>query len=111
MKKLIKSALLSALIAAPLANAGTETGAVTIRQIATGWEGSELYVWTDQSIMVEGCTSDGFIMPSNHRLADEMMSMMLSAFHAGTTTRFYIEGCMHGRMKIQSVKVCNKSCE
>ena len=111
MKNIIKSFTLTAIISVPLTHAGTETGVVTIRQLSTGWEGSELYIWTNENLRVESCPSDGFIMPTNHRLADEMMSMILSAYHAGSKARFYIDGCMNGKMKVQAVKLCNSACE
>ena len=103
MKKLLFVVL--GVIFPVLSYAGEETGGIKIKTIATGWQGADIYVWPTQSVLVDGCTSAFFRMSTTHPLKDEMLSLLLSAYHNDTTVKIYVDGCISGAMQLQAVKL------
>lgn len=87
-----------------LAHAGTELPAQTIRLLGTGWDSEGIYISTDEGIQSQSCGSGGLIL-QDHILKDEIISILLSAYHANSKVKFYVDGCTGSNMKIQAVKM------
>lgn len=88
-----------------LAYSGTELPAQTIKTIATGWDGKDFFIWTEENHLAEDCTSGVLKMSSSHTMKSELLSIMLSAFHSGKKVKFYISGCAGNQMNLVAVKV------
>lgn len=88
-----------------IASAGVESEKLTIKTLATGWQGVDLYVWVNQDVLIGGCANKVFRMSSDHPSRSEISAMLLSAFHSDTKVRIFVDGCYEGSMRIQAVKL------
>lgn len=75
-----------------------------VSYVSTGWGAEGIYVRTVVSnTSVDGCGPKFRIEP-NHPLLKEMVSMLLSAFHAGSKVNLYVDGCINTNlMNLKSV--------
>lgn len=96
---------LAILIAALSCKAGTETSELSLKTVATGWQGSDIFVWTKENVLVEDCSSSVFIMSSSHPMKSEILSILLSAYHSESKVRLYVDGCTDGNMNLQAIKL------
>lgn len=96
---------LFALLISNFTYSGTELPAQTIKTIATGWDGKDVFIWTEENNIAENCASGVMQMSSDHTMKNELLTIMLSAFHSGNKVKFYVNGCTGGQMSLMAVKV------
>jgi len=88
-----------------IALAGTQLAPQTITSIGTGWGAEGVYVNTAEGLSAEGCAKNVARMLSDHVWLKENLSVLLSAFHAQTKVRLYVDGCIGNNMRLQAVSI------
>lgn len=75
-----------------------------ITEISTGWAGEGIYIKGD--IAAPGCSSAYYFLSNSTPLFKENLSVLLSAFHAGTQAVLVINGCAStGEGALKAVKL------
>lgn len=102
IKKLITVCLLLAV--SSTATAGVVSN-LTITRMDMGWDGEGVYVDTVGNTNTYGCEQPRFGMASNNPLFDQNLTVLLSAFHAGSKVEFYFDGCFGGVINLKAVAI------
>jgi len=89
--------------------AGTNLATQKITEIANGWSGSNLYINTDKQLTAENCSADPrIVLEESHPQYELLASMLISAIHAKSDVRLYVDGCgVNNFMKLMLVKIKN----
>ena len=88
--------------------AGTHLLPQKVIGLANGWNGSHFYVNTDQQLSTDECsdTDKRAVLEDDHPQFELVSSLLLSALHAQSNVRLYVNGCgANNLMKITSVKI------
>ncbi|GLX80229.1 hypothetical protein tinsulaeT_35690 [Thalassotalea insulae] len=102
MKKLF---LFSFLIVSFSTFAGTKLASQTIVGVSMGWTGEGIYITTTEKLNAEGCSTGTAVMLTETPLFEENLSVLLSAFHANSKVRLYVDGCAGQHMKLKAVAI------
>ena len=100
--------LLLILLVIPMSSfSGTHLAEQKITDMANGWSGPNLYISTDRQLRAEGCGDDPrIVLEESHSQYELLASMLLSALHAQSDVRLYVDGCGVGNfMRLKSVKI------
>lgn len=86
---------------------GTNLATQKITELANGWNSSNLYISTDKQLTAENCSVDTrIVLEESHPQFDLLSSMLLSAIHAKSDVRLYVDGCgTNNFMRLISVKI------
>ncbi|WP_299587572.1 hypothetical protein [uncultured Microbulbifer sp.] len=103
MRKIISVFLLSVL--SQVSNADTSTPSVTIKGIGTGWGLSELYIESNEGVIVEGCASERLKVSLTNPMFDHILSIALSAYHTKSKVTLRVKGCDGSDMNVISIKI------
>lgn len=77
---------------------------LSIKALDMGWSGEGVYVTVNESVTPESpCTGTRFVMTSDTLLFRENMSVLLSAFHAGSKVGLFVNGCWGTDMRLKAV--------
>jgi hypothetical protein len=105
----MKKIVISMLLLLPLSClAGTYLESQKITGLANGWGSKNLYINTDKNLTAENChlTDKRVVLAIGHDQFDLLASMLLSAIHAQSDVRLYVDGCgPNNFMKLISVKI------
>ncbi|MDW6002615.1 hypothetical protein [Vibrio mangrovi] len=66
----------------------------TISRIETGWGSEGLYLSFAENNKVEGCTNSRVRFERDHPMLKDILSIALSAFHAGKKVQVRVSGCL-----------------
>lgn len=96
------------LVSSSIAYSAQELLPQGIESIGTAWEGEGIVIRTKEKISAEGCadTSLRFEVTDNSS-AQSMTSIVLAAFHSGNRVRFYVDGCVSGKILVKAVRSVN----
>ncbi|MGF1868318.1 hypothetical protein L4D15_24255 [Enterovibrio norvegicus] len=69
----------------------------TISRIETGWGSEAIYVQFVEKNYVESCTDSMVRFSRDHPMLKDVLSIALSAFHAGKKVQVRVSGCVGAR--------------
>jgi hypothetical protein len=106
MKPFFKAMVLSSLSLLSLnaSAVGVSIDNQEVRYIATGWGAEGIDVETVAVNSANGC-GPRYILSPTHPMKDEMMSILLSAFHTGSKVNLYVDSCINDLMELKSVAI------
>ena len=90
--------------------AGISLNPQTINVIEMGWSAEGVYVHTNERLVgsagtAEDCGGTTSRMPFDQPLFQENLSVLLSAFHAESKVRLYVDGCLGSSMYLKAVRI------
>ncbi|USD23363.1 hypothetical protein [Microbulbifer variabilis] len=103
MKKIIFVFLLSFVAQASLAD--TSTPLITIKAIGTGWGSSDLFIESNENVIVEDCSNVRLKVSSTNPMFNHILSIALSAYHTKSKVTLRVKGCDGTDMNAVAIKI------
>ncbi|WP_444904610.1 hypothetical protein ACJJIU_06975 [Microbulbifer sp. CnH-101-E] len=103
MKKIIFVFLMSFVAQASLAD--TSTPLITIKAIGTGWGSSDLFIESNENVIVEDCSNVRLKVSSTNPMFNHILSIALSAYHTKSKVTLRVKGCDGTDMNAVAIKI------
>lgn len=76
-----------------------------ITRIDTGWGSEGIYFSFKDAHQIAGCSGTRVVIPRDHLMLKEILSITLSAFHTGKKVVFRTSGCFGNNIKGVAVAI------
>ncbi|USD23364.1 hypothetical protein MJO52_09565 [Microbulbifer variabilis] len=88
-----------------IAMADTTTPPITIKSVGIGWGLAELYIESNENVIVEDCASARLKVSLTNPMFDHILSIALSAYHTNSKVTLRVKGCDGSDMNAVSIRV------